>query len=78
MVDITDYENSIAAENENSDNKQDITIALKQLNEDERDLIIKRYLEDMSLIDISNTTALPLGTVKSKISRTLKKLRVLR
>lgn len=34
-----------------------------------------RYLEDKSLKDISHKYEIPLGTVKSKINRTLKKLR---
>ena len=35
-----------------------------------------RYLEDKSLKDISHKTNVPLGTVKSRLNRTLKKLKI--
>lgn len=35
-----------------------------------------RYMEDMTIEQISNVTNKPEGTIKSKVSRTLKKLRV--
>jgi RNA polymerase sigma-70 factor, ECF subfamily len=76
LVDINDYENSFIMEEEQFDGTEDIQIALNQLTEKERELIVMRYLEDMSLKDISNTTSTPLGTIKSKLNRTLKKLRV--
>lgn len=76
LVDIKDYENNLVTEDNQSDIKEDINNALNKLSESERELIVMRYLEDKSLKDISNKTSVPLGTVKSKINRTLKKLRV--
>ncbi len=35
-----------------------------------------RYLDDKSLKDISNEINIPLGTVKSRLNRTLKKLKM--
>ena len=75
LVDINDYENILQAADNQSENKEDIKNALKKLTEEERDLIIMRYIQDMSLNDISSVTLKPLGTIKSKISRTLKKLK---
>ena len=75
LVDINDYENILQATDNQSENKEDIKNALKKLTEEERDLIIMRYIQDMSLNDISSVTLKPLGTIKSKISRTLKKLK---
>ena len=34
-----------------------------------------RYMDDMSLKDIASKANKPLGTIKSSISRTLKKMR---
>ena len=36
-----------------------------------------RYLEDMSLKDISFKYEVPLGTIKSRLNRTLKKLKII-
>lgn len=75
LVDIKNYENNLVTEDNQSDIKEDINIALNKLSESERELIVMRYLEDKSLKDISTTINAPLGTVKSKLNRTLKKLR---
>ena len=76
LVDIKHYENDLFTEDNQSDVKEDINSALNKLSESERELIVMRYLEDKSLKDIAFKTNKPLGTVKSKINRTLKKLRV--
>ena len=76
LVDINDYENSLVTEDSKFEHTEDIQAVLNQLTETERDLIIMRYLEDMSLKDISKTISVPLGTIKSRLNRTLKKLRV--
>lgn len=75
LVDINDYENSLNVTDNQIEDKEDIKNALEKLTEEERDLIVMRYIEDMSLNDISYVTDKPLGTVKSKISRSLKKLK---
>lgn len=75
MMDIKDYEDIIPAK-DNWNNNEDILLALNKLKLEERDLIVMRYLDDMSLKDISENTNVPVGTVKSKVSRTLKKLRI--
>lgn len=75
LVDINDYENNLISEDNKNNINDDIRNALNKLSEKERNLIIMRYLEDKSLNDIVSNTNLPLGTVKSRINRTLKKLR---
>ena len=75
LVDINDYENNLISEDNKSDINEDIKSALNKLSEKERDLIVMRYLEDKSLKDIVANTNLPLGTVKSRLNRTLIKLR---
>ena len=75
LVDINDYENNLISDDNKSDINDDIKSALNKLSEKERDLIVMRYLEDKSLKDIVANTNLPLGTVKSRLNRTLIKLR---
>lgn len=76
FVDIQDYENTFIAKEENQfEHKEDIEMALNKLTEKERDLIVMRYLDDMSLKSISTEISTPIGTIKSRLNRTLKKLR---
>lgn len=75
LLNISDYGNNLIIEDEESDLKEDIQIALSRLSENERELIVMRYLEDKSLKDIAAKTTVPLGTVKSRLNRTLIKLR---
>ncbi|MCC5987664.1 MAG: sigma-70 family RNA polymerase sigma factor [Pararhodobacter sp.] len=49
--------------------------ALKELPENQRELIEKAYYGDMSHGEIANLTGLPLGTIKSRIRLALEKLR---
>lgn len=75
LVDINDYENKLISEDNKSDINEDIKSARNKLSNKEKDLIVMRYLEDKSLKDIVANTNLPLGTVKSRLNRTLIKLR---
>lgn len=75
LVDINDYENKLISEDNKNDINFEIKTALNKLSEKERNLIVMRYLEDNSLKDIVTKTNLPLGTVKSRLNRTLIKLR---
>lgn len=75
LVDINDFEDNLITENAQSNLNEDISIALNKLSKKERELIIMRYLEDKTLKDISHKANIPLGTVKSRLNRTLKKLR---
>lgn len=76
LVDINDYENVIKAKENEYEETEEISMILNKLNEKERELIVMRYLEDMSLKDIAHKSKEPLGTIKSRMSRTLRKLRV--
>lgn len=75
-VDIKDYENKLITENEDFDDMEDMHKALEKLSDKERELIVMRYLKDMSLKDISTTIDVPLGTVKSRLNRSLKRLKL--
>ena len=53
----------------------DIRSALESLDQRYRDVLVLRYLEEMSYDEISEVLALPPGTVANNISRGLRKLR---
>lgn len=77
LVDIRDFESNLIIEDDkNSFEDDNIITSLDKLSEKERELIIMRYLDDKSLKDISNEINIPLGTVKSRLNRTLKKLKI--
>ncbi|SQB90898.1 sigma-70 family RNA polymerase sigma factor [Clostridium paraputrificum] len=48
---------------------------IEKLNEDQKEVIKLRYYLDCSYNDISEITGVPLGTVKSRISKGIDKLR---
>ncbi len=78
---ITTYDTAIIEDkliysNSNIEENVDLHRALDSLNENEKELIAMRYINDMKVKDIAETTHAPSGTVKSRISRTLKKLRL--
>lgn len=49
--------------------------AMAALSEEQRDIVQRAYMGDASQTDISHSTGLPLGTVKSRIRLALGKLR---
>lgn len=75
LVDIEDYKDIIAMDEEKFECAEDITDVLNKLSYKEREFIVMRYLKDMPLKEISNITTTPLGTIKSSISRTLRKMK---
>ncbi len=56
---------------------QHIQKALAQINENYRELVILRDIEDLSYEEIVEMTGLPMGTVKSRINRGREKLQEL-
>ncbi len=77
LVDIRDFESNLIIEDDkNSFEDYNIITSLDKLSEKERELIVMRYLDDKSLKDISDEINIPLGTVKSRLNRTLKKLKM--
>lgn len=76
IVDINECEGDFVTDGFEIEEQEEIKSILNKLSDKERDVIVKRYLEDKSLKDISTSMKLPVGTVKSRISRSLKKLRV--
>ncbi len=60
-----------------SDEAQRVAAALKALPNHQREAIILRYYHDFSLAEIADTLDIPVGTVKSRLSLGLKRLRAL-
>lgn len=56
--------------------KMDVTELLNVLEEKERTVIILRFFEDMKLEDIADVTEENVNTVKSRLYRALKKLKL--
>lgn len=52
-----------------------LAAALSTLAPKHRDLVVLRYLEDLSLADIAEITGLRTGTIKSRLHRALARLR---
>lgn len=59
-----------------SASKLDIAQAVATLNDKHRVVVILRFFEDMTLQEIANVLDCPVGTVKSRLHRALKQLRV--
>lgn len=73
--DTAEFEGILAHNDGDIEENIDLHRALDNLKDDEKELIAMRYMEDMSIKDIAKTVHSPMGTVSSKISRTIKKLR---
>ena len=50
---------------------------LTALPDHQREVVLLRYIEEMSLAEISETLSVPVGTVKSRLSLGLKRMRML-
>ena len=55
--------------------KAELSAALAILPEEQRETLLMRFLDDMSLDDIAEALEIPPGTVKSRIHNALAKLR---
>jgi len=53
----------------------DIPLLLKDLPDQHREVLMLRFVEDLSLQDIANALDIPLGTVKSRLHLAIKTLR---
>ena len=60
---------------DNYDETIDLLDSLSRMSEDERELLYLRYFEDLSYLEISKRQDIKLGTVKSRLSRSLAKLK---
>lgn len=71
----SEYEEFIGSEDEDVPLSITLQELLDQLNEDEKSIVILRFYEGYSFIEIANLFNMPIGTVKSRLYRALNKLR---
>jgi len=68
---LTAIPNSAAA----GTSRTELAAALGALSEEYREVVLMRFVDDMSLDEIANALAIPSGTVKSRLHRALETLR---
>lgn len=74
-VNIEDLENSISFSQSISNEKSDICQALDILNDDEKELVLLSVVAGLTSSEIADLTKLKAGSVRSKLSRSLAKMR---
>ena len=57
------------------DPREELTITLSALPEPQREVLLMRYVDDMTLQEIAQALSVPLGTIKSRIHTALTTLR---
>lgn len=60
---------------ENADSQSLVQNALKQLDSEDRAILVLRDMEDRSYEDIADILGVPMGTVKSRLARSRERLR---
>lgn len=65
----------VATDAPQSCRSSELTAALANLSEDHREVLLLRFVDDLSLVEIAEATAIPLGTVKSRLHNALALLR---
>ncbi len=58
-----------------SEPRAELTAALAALSEEQREVVLMRFLDDMSLDEIAAALDVPTGTIKSRLHRALETLR---
>ena len=53
----------------------DLSAALHNLSDEHREVLVLRFVDDLSLAEIAQATSVPLGTVKSRLHNALENLR---
>jgi len=56
-------------------NSAELSAALANLSEDHREVLLLRFVDDLSLAEIAEAIGIPLGTVKSRLHHALETLR---
>jgi RNA polymerase sigma-70 factor, ECF subfamily len=54
--------------------RADLARVIQSLGEDQREVVLMRFVDDLSLAEIAEALNMPIGTVKSKLHRALERL----
>jgi RNA polymerase sigma-70 factor (ECF subfamily) len=57
------------------DQRSDLAAALSALPDEQREVLLMRFVDDMSLQEVAAALNIPVGTVKSRLHRALRMLR---
>jgi RNA polymerase sigma factor (sigma-70 family) len=76
-IKIVNIEEHQTANDKNSDHVDILTLedAIEKLEPKYKEVIILKYIQDMTIIDISKVLECPEGTIKTWLSRALKQLK---
>ena len=77
MVNVEDVEHEMVAADSSQDQGMDLQRCLLRLPEDQRVVLLLVSLEDLSYEEVAKITAVPVGTVMSRLSRARARLRIL-
>jgi RNA polymerase sigma-70 factor (ECF subfamily) len=64
-----------APEIKEGDSRSELAVVLKVLPDEQREILLLRFVDDMELLEISAALNIPIGTVKSRLHRALQTLR---
>ncbi len=64
-----------APELQEGDSRSELAVVLKILPDEQREILLLRFVDDMELLEISAALNIPVGTVKSRLHRALQALR---
>jgi RNA polymerase sigma-70 factor (ECF subfamily) len=66
---------TVSTSNETNDSRSELTTVLAVLPDEQREVLLMRFVDDMSLQEIATILNIPVGTVKSRLHHALQKLR---
>lgn len=75
MVELNSVENTVTSDIENAVEKTELSQALEKLSDEEREIVLLSVVSGLSSKEIAKITDLTAGGVRSKLSRSLSKLR---
>ncbi len=55
--------------------RTELAQVMASLSDDQREIVLMRFVDDLTLAEIAEALSLPIGTVKSKLHRALQRLR---
>ena len=66
---------TVQTSNNTNSSRSELAAVLAILPEEQREVLLMRFVDDMSLQEIAAALSIPIGTIKSRIYHALQKLR---